>query len=175
MRVIGFLLLALLCYLAGNALVQSGATAERARWQARENLELRSAQDKILTLTQDAQRQERGHAVRMAALETQLLQERKRASAQHQADLDRLRAGALRLRDPGARPTACSPGAEPAGRAATASATSGDGAAGGELSSAAAEFLLGLAAEADDVVAQLSAAQHQLIEDRRLCGTPDHE
>jgi hypothetical protein len=82
-------------------------------------------------------------------------------------------AGELRLRDPGARSgssAACPPATGPA---STASAPAGgDGAAGGELSAAAGEFLLSLAGEADDLARQLAAAQAVIVSDRALCNGP---
>jgi hypothetical protein len=81
--------------------------------------------------------------------------------ADGKVDLDRAiaraRAGA-RLRDPGrtAGATVCPGGATAEARPG---AGGGDGAKGAELSLAATEFLLGLAAEADDVVRQLTSAQ----------------
>lgn len=73
------------------------------------------------------------------------------------------RAGAFRMRDPNA--VACPPhgGIQPE----TSTSTGGrDGAAPGELSGAAAEFLLGLAGEADSVARQFAACQAVVRADR---------
>ena len=74
--------------------------------------------------------------------------------------LDAIRAGGLRLRDPGAQ--ACR---DPA--ASVAASTSGrNGAESGRLSGAASEFLLSEAARADAVVLQLTACQGVVTADR---------
>lgn len=72
-----------------------------------------------------------------------------------------LRAGAVRLRDPGKY--ALGPNPMPK----TGTGTSGhNGEAGGDISEQSAEFLLSLAAEADAIVHQLNACQKIIIQDR---------
>lgn len=74
-----------------------------------------------------------------------------------------LRAGAVRLRDTGTRYTI---GPDPMSNAATGSGGC-NGSPGGQLSIETSEFIVGLAAEADDIVHQLDACQQIIIEDRK--------
>lgn len=85
------------------------------------------------------------------------------AHTQRLADIAAIDAGTLRLRDPGTDSQAC-------GSPATVAASGSSGHHGSEgayLSSKAAQFLLGLTAECDTVVNQLTAAQQLLIEERK--------
>lgn len=77
--------------------------------------------------------------------------------------LDAIRSGAVRLRDPYAKPEACGSataeaGPSPGGR---------NGSSAGELSGATSEFLVSEAARADAIVLQLTACQQIVASDRR--------
>lgn len=83
------------------------------------------------------------------------------------------RSGALRLRDPGAKAANCPSVSHPVGEAQiTAPASGSDGQTGGELSTAASEFLLRLTGEADQIARQLALAQDVITSDRALCNSP---
>ena len=143
----------------------AGHVAERTTWQTRENGELRTANATIKALQEQARKDEQTHAAALAAVSTDYERKLSDANKQRAADAAALRAGTLRLRDPnppGLR--ACGGlgakvGPSPGGR---------DGAQGGELSEAAAGFLLGLASDADDVARQLAACQAVVVKDREL-------
>jgi len=140
-----------------------GETAEKARWLDRENKELAEANSKIKTLEEQYRAQEQLHAERLAEISGQYQKDLKHAKTEKDRIIAGLRGGTFRLRIP----VADAYQAGGSGAAETASAASGrDGAARGELSPAAAEFLVGLAAECDEVAHQLAAAQRVIIESR---------
>ena len=142
-----------------------GRTAERAEWQARESEQLRHAHAAITRLTAAARAAEARNASALATISTRHTQELHHAQAQRTRDRADLRAGTLRLRDPGApglRADGClppAPGPAAGGR---------DARTPGDLSREAAEFLLDLAAEADDTARQLAACQRVVIADREM-------
>lgn len=144
---------------------EAGHVDERTTWQTRENGELRTANATIKALQEQARKDEQTHAAALAAVSTDYERKLSDANKQRAADAAALRAGTLRLRDP--NPTglrACG------GIAAEIGAGAGrrDGPEGGELSEAAAGFLLGLASNADDVARQLTACQAVVVKDREL-------
>lgn len=139
-----------------------GRTVERTAWESRENKQLRLANDRIITLNAKYRNLERQSAVDMARVSADYQKELQHVQAQRDRARADLRAGKLRLRDPGARPTAAC--GDPAPDAST-SPERRDGAAQGELSGEASRFLLDLTSEADAVVVQLTAAQAAL----RVC------
>lgn len=143
----------------------AGHVAERTTWQTRENGELRTANATIKALQEQARKDEQTHAAELAAVSTDYERKLSDANKQRAADVAAIRAGTLRLRDPnppGLR--ACG------GLAAQVGAGAGrrDGPEGGELSEAAAGFLLELASDADDVARQLTACQAVVVKDREL-------
>ena len=143
----------------------AGHVAERTTWQARENGELRTANATIKALQEQARKDEQTHAAALAAVSTDYERKLSDANKQRAADVAAIRAGTLRLRDP--NPTglrACG------GLAAQVGAGTGrrDGPEGGELSEAAAGFLLEFASDADDVARQLTACQAVVVKDREL-------
>lgn len=149
-----------------------GIATVDAKWQAREAKQQAAAAARYRTLYDAYRKAEQDNAAALAAISTKLEKERTDATRQHAADIAAIRAGAVRLRDPGAA-------AMPACRGATAETGSGpgrsDGATTGELSAAPAgllsgqtsEFLVDLAADADDVARQLAACQQVIINDRK--------
>jgi prophage endopeptidase len=152
----------------GSGRYDAGEAAERAEWTKRENAELTTANAKILKLTNEARATETRHAADLVAIATRYEKEKTRVLKQTQADVAAVRAGTLVLRDPG-RTARQDPGRDPGGATATA-ASVGDGAAGSQLSSTSAEFLLELANEADAVVVQLTAAQEVIRAAMEACG-----
>lgn len=161
------LIAAWIASLVGVGYWQNGAghVDERTTWQARENGELRTANATIKALQEKARKSEHDHAAALSAVSSDYERKLGDANKQRAADAAALRAGTLRLRDP--NPTglrSCGSlgtqiGASPGGR---------DGAQGGELSDAAAEFLLDLASDADDIARQLAACQEVVVKDREL-------
>lgn len=148
-----------------------GAEDERAEWQDRENVELSAANKRIIELTETARAQESEHAVELHAISAKYQEDLQNEKIKSDAVVSDVRAGIIRLRDPGSTASrAC--GGE-AGKAA-ASASGRDGEAGGELPSTgdgilsveAAEFIVRIASEADDIVRQLSACQKVIETDR---------
>jgi hypothetical protein len=141
----------------------AGATAERTAWQQRETDELRAANAAINQLQDQARATERRHAQQMSALGQTHQKEIQHVEARRKADAAAARAGTVVLRDPGAaRETTC-PGAAAAPGAATGQR---DGGQTGQLSGAAAEFLLDLANDADAVAEQLAVCQAVILSDR---------
>lgn len=159
------LVLAWIASLAGVGYWQNdaGHTTERVAWQARDNAALAEANSKLHDTEEKYRRIEQSHAADLAAISGNYQKELKDAS-QKTADLIAAnRAGAFRLRDPGA--TACSPHRSILSETA-ASSGGRDGGTQAELSGTAAEFLLGLTGEADDTARQLSACQAIVKADR---------
>lgn len=147
---------------------EAGVAAERAKWQEREAKELAAANAKILELTAQVRARERAQADAIAKIDRDHQKELDDAQARNAGVLAALRAGTLVLRDPG---TAAGQGACDGGGAETASGTGQRHAqARGQLSEQAAGFLLRLAGEADEVVADLTACQRIIEADRASVG-----
>lgn len=134
----------------------AGADEERVAWQERELKQVTKAANRIRQIHEDARAKERKAAEDLAALAAQFEQEKADVTARKDRLIAQLRRGDIRLRFPTA-------GALPANRspagAAAAPAGERDGRAPTELPGPAAEFLLSLASESDEVVHQLSACQ----------------
>lgn len=142
----------------------AGHVAERTTWQGRENSQLRTANSRIKTMEEGARKAEQDHALAMAAISTDYERKLSDANKQRAADIAAVRAGTLRLRDPGA------PGLYPFGGIAAQAgpgACQCNGTQGSELSAAAGEFLFGLADDADDLARQLTACQAVVVKDRK--------
>ena len=144
-----------------------GATHAGAEALRRDQLAAEAASRRVGQLQERARAVERKHAEALAEVSRTYQEKIDERDKQRAADLTALRAGALRLRDPGpasaGRSVAASAGAGPGGC---------NGRAAGDLSGAAAEFLLGLAADADAVADQLAACQRVVTEDRAAGGVP---
>lgn len=164
--VVTLALMALL-FFYGQHQYRLGAEAEKARWVARENAALRAANDEISQLNQLARDQERLHAEAMAHISTQFQEQLHHVKSQKDSVIADLRAGAVRLRVP-VTPASASPACSGIPGEAFASARGRDGETRADLSAEAAEFLVGLASEADEVVQQLSACQALLQADREV-------
>ncbi len=136
-----------------------GATDERARWQARELEQAIAAANKRHELDARYRAAEQEHATRLAAVSADYQRRLSDAQTTRRADAAAVRAGTLVLRDHAAAAGGAGGGCVPG--AATA-AGGRDGPAPGELSPAAAGFLLELAADADEVAVQLGACQTAL-------------
>lgn len=84
-----------------------------------------------------------------------------------------VRAGRIRLSDPGAQTRPSTTVCSGTGQSTSIAATSGgNGEARVNLSAAASGFLLTLTGEADDTARQLAAAQAIIVSDRVLCNAP---
>lgn len=142
-----------------------GATHAGAEALRRDRVAAEVVSRRVGELQEQARAAERKHAEALAEVSRAYEEKIGERDRQRAADRAALLSGALRLRDPGPAP---------AGRGVAASAGAGscrcDGRASGELSGAAAEFLLGLAADADAVADQLAACQRVVIEDRAAGG-----
>jgi len=146
-----------------------GKQETEAKYAKRDNEQLRAAAERIKTLEDQARRQERENAERLAEISKQRQKELADAKRQHDRDIAAVRAGTLKLHDPGVPAGGAAAGRGSPGPAPGAPAGGRDGETRGQLSGAAAEFLLGLAGEADDVARQLDKAQAVIIEYRRAC------
>lgn len=161
------LLVAWACSLAGVGAWQrhDGAVTERTAWQQREIKQQAAVTRKIKELEEKARKTEQTHAAAQAEISTEYQRKLKDANQQRANDHAAVHAGTLRLRDPnppGLRTLGCIPGQIP-------TTTSGrDGETGGGLSRESADFLLGLASEADDVTRQLEACQGVVLQDRAV-------
>lgn len=159
--ILGVLVAVIASFFAGQ---HNGTRLEKARWLERENVEIVAANKKIQELETAARAAETQHATAVATIATTLEGERNAARAETERLRAAARAGTVRLRDPGARQDACPSGAAETGPAPGKR----DGPATAELSGAAADFLLGLTGEADEVVRQLTACQALVLEDRKV-------
>lgn len=140
-----------------------GAARVEAAWQAREAQQVSQAAERIQAMQVAARDAEHRHGQALADISAHYQEQLTHAEDRRRRDIDALRAGTLRLRDPNA-PAVPACGSEtgptppaPGGR---------DGAQGGELSGQAAEFLYRLASEADDLARQLTACQQVIRQDR---------
>lgn len=148
-------------------LINVGKTAERAEWLKRDNAELTAAKTRIKTLEDEARAKEHAHGLAMVAASTQYQKDLSHEKATKDGVIADLRSGARRLRIELAA-------AKATGGSSAAQVGAGPGRCDGqttaELSESAAEFLVGLASEADEVVHQLTACQAVVTADRQLKG-----
>lgn len=151
----------------GEQQYQAGELAERSTWLQRDNSQLQEANARIATLQQTARDKEHAHGQEMAAIGTKHQEDLDHVRTEKNRVIDGLRARNLRLRIPviSTASAACS-GVDTSGEAG-ASAGQRDGEETAELSGAAAEFLVELTSEADDVAWQLSACQAVVETDRQ--------
>lgn len=149
-----------------------GIATVEAKWQAREAKQQAAAAARYKKLYDAYRKAEQDNAAALAEIATKLEKERTDANKQHAADIAALRAGTLRLRDPGsAAVPACRGSAAETGPASSGCNGCASGqlpaAPAGLLSGQASEFLVDLAADADDVARQLAACQQVIINDRK--------
>lgn len=145
-------------YLQGR---KDGGNAIRADYAARD---IKAAQDyaaKEREITEAYRAKEAKWAQQVAAVSKDYQRKVANAHTQRLADLAAIDARTLRLRDPGTDSQACGNSATPP----SATASGRDDRSGAYLSDKAARFLLGLTAEADSVVSQLTACQQILIDE----------
>ena len=145
---------------------QRGVEETTATYAKRDNEALRAAIDAKEKALARVRQLEDANAAEVTAAATEYQRRLADVRATHDRFVAGVRAGTIRLRDPGNPGGAarCAGGAAPQ---AGPGAGGRDGAAGGELSGAAAEFLLGETARADAVVRQLQACQRIVEADRK--------
>ena len=146
-----------------------GALKTKSDYEARDNVALVAANKLITDLNEKIRSQEKDHSNRVAKIDEEKTKEVKDVKAKADRDVARIRAGALKLRDPGRTEQRCPDGGGSSGGTTVAASGVGDGKAGAELSREAAAFLRGEAGRADAVVVQLTTAQALLGEAQRLC------
>ena len=155
----------------GQRQFKAGRGVERSAWQAAEAKSLRQANTRIATLHEQARERERRHARAMADISARYEEELKHEQTRFNSVVADLRGHVLRLYVPVTGATgshATSDGGGCAGGPASKGPTGCDGPARAELSVEAAEFLVGLATEADEVVHQLAACQAVINADHQL-------
>ena len=138
-----------------------GKATANVQWEKVEAQENAQAAAKILQLENQARDAEAKHEAEMTVTVGQLTKDHQDEIATYQSTIDKLRSGALKLRDPGTLPTcSCSTSKTPANPAGNPTGTTG------QLSEQLAEFLTSEASRADQVTAQLAACQKALQDDR---------
>lgn len=139
-----------------NGLIDEAVSKERKMWQAQAALDEKAAMKKINDLTAEYRAKEREAEARISELSLTYQKASENAIKQHATDLAAVRAGTIKLRDPGTSGTSSCP----SGTAKTPPSPGGnnDGSIT-ELSPEATEFLLVLAYEADTIARKLATAQ----------------
>lgn len=148
-----------------------GKAETESRYQTRDNKALQDALARVQALQAEVRAREAQHQAAIDQIEAKRKQEAQDAKRQRDRDVAAARDGALKLRDPGAAAGTAHCDRSPGPAPGTAAAGSDDRAPG-ELSGAAAEFLLSLVHDADDVARQLGAAQQVIRAQIRACNGP---
>ena len=147
-----------------------GEIAERVTWQAKLETQMQQANSALEAAQSAARKAEQEHAQQLADISANYQQELQDASKQHAVDVAAIRAGTLRLRDPGSHPHACESGvsqtSSPAGGRDDQANSGLPGPDAGVLSDSAAGFIVGEADRADRLAKQLSACQAVINADR---------
>ena len=144
--------------------VDTGETEQDAKWQERENVELKTANAKILELTTKARADEAKAAIAQAAISEDYEGKLKNVQDDKDKFVSDVRAGRIVLRIP--QPAAAKRAGGGASSQAAASPGQCDGEARGELPREVTEFLYGEAGRADSIVEQLTACQALVKRDR---------
>lgn len=151
----------------GQQQFKAGERAERSTWLTRETDQLLAANAKIKSLEEQYRQQEQDAADAIAIISFNYQKDLQHVQAEKDRVISGLRDGTVRL----FVPTASSLHPDGGAPAAVAAPACGcDAAARAELSGAAAEFLVGLASEADEVAKQLGRCQEIIKADRRNQG-----
>ena len=156
-------IIGLAMYWGANRLIETGKTRQRLEQAQTENAAMAAANDRIVKLQSEVRQKEAVYAAAVNAIQTKFVKDLQHEKARHDSTVAALRSGALRLRIPVA---SCSQGGGSAVGTPGASAGGRDAAPRAELSEPAAEFLVGLASDADQVVHQLTACQAIVAADR---------
>lgn len=145
-----------------------GHVEERVVWQEKDRTELRNANAEIERLNNEARSEEAAKAKQLNQIAVAYEKDKEYELKKRDSVIADLRAGSIRLRDPGAGVKAGS--SETSGSESSTSKC--DGGQGEELSRPLGEFLVSLAIEADSVVDQLHSCQCVVKSDRGEV-TPD--
>jgi hypothetical protein len=149
---------------AYNWAYKNGVQAERVVWQQSENSKLQEAIAHINGLNKKIRDAERAHAVELQTVSNNYQQGLKHEKQKFNDVVASYRAGTISLRDKHAASSA------PTCAGFTAEIGTGagrrDATEGANLSQPLAEFLIGLASEADEAVQQLTACQAIVAADR---------
>lgn len=160
---IGALVAAILVGATGWKAYRLGQDNVRAEYAARDLQQAAAAAAAYKATEEKYRAKEQAAAQALAQVSGDYERKLTDAQGKTRIAMDAIRSGSLRLRDPGAKPQACgSSAASPA-----ASASERDGPTAGQLSGAAADFLLTIAAEADRNTLQLTACQAVVAADRK--------
>lgn len=148
----------------------AGAAGEKVRWEARETEIVTNANAKIIAAETRARQTEQNAALAIGAVGAKLEEVKANVLLERDRIIAASRAGTIKLRVP---VTSCpSPNRNPTS-AVAASPSNSDVVAPtrlyAEVDAATTDALIGLAADADGLVAQLTAAQAVIIEDRKVC------
>lgn len=151
----------------GHWMYGEGKKAAELTVAQRDNKDLIAARAEVSKLNADVRALEDQHAIEVAAIDTQGQEELRRVQAAKEKFVGDVVAGRIRLFDPYTR---C-PGNSADSASKVASALSvGDAARGAELSKPLANFLIGEASRADQVVVKLTTCQ-TLLGQRSLGAT----
>ena len=163
--VIAFFVLVVGAYFYGRS---DGAALEAANTLKRDNKALVEASDKLEKAQARVAALEREDALSKAAASTKYQEDLKNVEDKKNRTIADLRAGLVRLRDPG-RQHQSNPGVVPERGPGD---SGGDGKAGAELSGETSEFLVSEATRANKIVLQLTACQKELTTTIKTC-TPE--
>lgn len=147
----------------------TGMTEERALWQAKENIELATANSTIIQLQADARKKEADNANTLNSISAKYETEKTNEKSKTDDLITKLRNGTIKLRDPNSTPSAQSACSSATSTTSTSSSEH-NGQTGSELPEKTSEFLLTITSEADEVVKQLTACQSVIVADRVTCG-----
>ena len=150
-----------------------GVATTTAQYTARDNAQLQTALTRVKVLEDAARKTESAHAAAIVKVSDKLAKEKANAKLAEKRVRDAIAAGDLRVRDAAFKAGTCAPvgaGSQPG--ATTASASGSNGAPRCQLSDATASDLLAIGRDADEVVAQLTAAQAIIVADRAACNAP---
>jgi hypothetical protein len=151
-----------------------GVSQTTTKWQAQAAQDKAEYDKKKSELEEKALQKERAWSELLAGIDSRHQKEIRDAETRRRNDIAAARSGSIKLRDPGA--TECRPAGGGAGSAVAAAPGVGDAKERGELpreapsflSARATEFLIDLANEADEVVAQLGQCQAVVEADRKV-------
>jgi len=143
-----------------------GKKIERAEWQTKELKADHDVQDNLAAAQTDVETREASHQKDLANISAHYQKELQNVYDTKDRVIHDLRAGALRLRDPGT----VNPAGAGAMPSSVASSSGCDGQAGSHLSEQISEFLASEASRADGIVEQLNACQAVVVKDREICG-----
>ena len=168
LQLIAAALLAVSLVVVGIWQNSAGHTACESTYVKRESADLVSANEKIVTLTNELIAEKSAHSTRLSLISQQYEKEKLDVAKERDLVIADLRAERRRLRDPGNPRTAAN-----AESGTTATTGKCDGETRPYLSIETAEFLVRLTGEADEVVHQLTECQAVVMSDRGMTAKPN--